>query len=306
MNHEKIYNGLNIDAGKVTAQLENSLKESMEEMNREGMILGLSGGVDSAVIACLCKRVLPGDKIMALIMPEKETSRENMDDAVNLAKQLDIKYHIIQLDPYLESANVRFPVPFLNYKLKSKLVRFFYRRMKKRTGETPFLTLLKGAREYSFKKYLNKGTANYRFKHRLRLTFLYQAAEETNSLAVGAANKTEYMTGFFVKFGIDHNADIMPILNLYKTQVKKLAHYLEVPEKIINKAPTPDMIPGITDELAFEIPYDDLDKILYAVENNISLDGDLKDKENYVRALIERSAHMRKIEVPGFSERQGK
>lgn len=292
---KKSINGLNIDAGKITVKLEASLQKCMEEMNREGMVLGLSGGVDSAVIAYLCRRILPGSKIMALIMPEKETCRENMEDAVNLAKQLGIQYHVIHLDPYLESANVRFPVPFLNYRLKSKLVRFFYRKMKKRTGETPFLTLLKGAREYSFKKYLNKGTANYRFKHRLRLTFLYQAAEETNRLAVGAANKTEYMTGFFVKFGIDHNSDIMPLLDLYKTQVKKLAQYLEVPEKIINKAPTPDMIPGITDELAFEIPYEDLDKILYALENNIPLQGELKKKEAYVKALIDNSAHMRKI-----------
>jgi NAD+ synthase len=105
MNHKEIFSGLNIDAGRVTGHLEDSLKESMEEMNREGKIRGLSGGLDSAVIAYLCKRVLPGDKIMALIMPEKETSRENMDDAVNLAKQLDIKYHVIQLDPYLESAH---------------------------------------------------------------------------------------------------------------------------------------------------------------------------------------------------------
>ena len=186
------------------------------------------------------------------------------------------------------------------------IIKLFYRRMQQVTGETPFLTLLKGAGNHPFKKYLYKGTANYRFKHRLRLTFLYQAAEETNRLAVGAANKTEYLTGFFVKFGIDHNSDIMPLLDLYKTQVNKLAHYLEVPDKIINKAPTPDMIPGITDELAFEMPYEDLDKILYALENNITLHEKLKEKEGYVKSLIENSAHMRKIEVPVFSGNQRK
>ncbi|MGM0530790.1 MAG: NAD(+) synthase [Bacteroidota bacterium] len=305
MNQEKIMNGLDIDAGKITARLETSLKDSMEKMNRDGMVLGLSGGLDSAVAAYLCRRILPGDKITALIMPEKETSKENMKDAADLAKQLNINYHIISLDAYLESASIRFPIPFLNYRLKAKLVRFFYRRMKEKTGETPYLTLLKGGKAHSFKKYLNKGTANYRFKHRLRLTFLYQAAEETNTLAVGAANKTEYMTGFFVKFGIDHNSDIMPLLGLYKTQVQKLAQYLEVPEKIINKAPTPDMIPGITDEMAFEVPYEELDKILYAIENNIPLQGELKKKEAYVKALINNSAHMRKMEVPVLSGNGG-
>ncbi|MFW6103568.1 MAG: NAD(+) synthase, partial [Bacteroidota bacterium] len=131
---------------------------------------------------------------------------------------------------------------------------------------------------------------------------LYQAAEENNSLAVGAANKTEHMTGFFVKFGIDHNSDIMPLLDLYKTQVTQIAQHIGVPEKIIHKAPTPDMIPGITDEMAFELPYSELDKILYGIENNIPLKGKLKENQAYVKALIDNSAHMRKMEVPVFSE----
>jgi NAD+ synthase len=298
MDTEELKTGLSIDAGEVALKLQSTLKESLEKLNREGMVLGLSGGIDSAVVASLCKNVCPGDSITALIMPDSESDGENIKDAVDLAKQLGINHHIIKLDSWLESANVRFPIPFLNYRLKSILVKMLYRRMEKKTGETPFLTVLKGASDYSFKKYLNKGTANYRFKHRLRLTFLYQLAEETNCLAVGAANKTEYMTGFFVKFGIDHNSDIMPLLPLYKTQVRQLAEYLDVPEKIIRKDPTPDMIPGITDEFAFEISYDDLDKILYCIENHIPLDGKLKGKEDYVRQLIENSAHMRNTEVP--------
>lgn len=86
MNDEKNINGLNIDSGKVTNHLEASLNDSMGEMNREGIVLGLSGGIDSAVVACLCSRILPGDKITALIMPEKETSKENMEDAVDWIK----------------------------------------------------------------------------------------------------------------------------------------------------------------------------------------------------------------------------
>jgi NAD+ synthase len=304
MNKEQMAFGLNIDSKKVTDNLTSSIQKAMEDLNREGMVLGLSGGIDSAVVAALCSRICSGNKITALIMPEKETSTENMNDAIELAKKLGINYHIIRLDPYLESANIRFPVPFLNYRLKSRLVKFFYKKMRQKTGETPFLSLLKGTKDASYKKYLDKGTANYRFKHRLRLTFLYQAAEETNKLAVGAANKTEYLTGFFVKFGIDHNADIMPLLDLYKTQVKALATYLEVPEKIIQKAPTPDMIPGITDEFAFEIPYEKLDQILYAIENNLALQDELKEQEHYVRELIEHSAHMRNVKIPLITGKQ--
>jgi len=229
---------------------------------------------------------------------DREAKTENIRDAVELARDLGIRYRVIHLDRYLESANVRFPVPFIGYRLKSKLVKVFYRKMRKRSGETPFQTILKGGGDFKYSRYLKKGTANYRFKHRLRLTFLYQAAEETNAMVVGAANRSEYLTGFFVKFGIDHNADIMPLLNLYKTQVFDLASWLKLPGKFIDKPPSPDMIPGITDEFAFEVSYPDLDRLLYALERNIRIDGSLAVHKDYVQSLMTHSAHMRQVYVP--------
>ena len=153
MNPKNSKNILTIDKQKVAQELKQHLQRTMERLNREGIVFGFSGGLDSAVIAYMAQNVCPPEKILALIMPEKETSRENMQDAVNLAKELHIRYQIIYLDSYLESAGVRFPVPFLNYRLKSKLIRIFYKRMKQRTGETPYITLLQGGNGYSFKKY---------------------------------------------------------------------------------------------------------------------------------------------------------
>jgi NAD+ synthase len=118
-------------------------------------------------------------------------------------------------------------------------------------------------------------------------------------MVVGCANRTEALTGFFVKFGIDHNADIMPLLPLYKTQVFELARWLELPDNLINKPPSPDMIPGITDEYAFELSYIELDMLLYALLHNIVPDDDhLARKLDYVRSLYERSRHMQQVYVP--------
>jgi len=299
MNEKELSEQLSLSPADVVGQLDDEMRRYMDYLNRDGLVLGLSGGLDSAVAARLCTRIVPGNKILALIMPDREGNAENTRDAIELARQLGIRHKVIYLDRYLESANVRFPVPFIGYSAKSWLVRKLYRKMEKRTGETPFQTILKGGGDYSFSRYLNKGTANYRFKHRLRLTFLYQAAEETNAMAVGAANRTEYLTGFFVKFGIDHNADIMPLLNFYKTQVYELGSWLNLPAKFIDKPPSPDMIPGITDEFAFEIAYHELDMLLYALENGISPNGKLAGHKDYVRSLMDHSAHMRMVHVPG-------
>jgi NAD+ synthase len=299
MRRDQLESALQISPGQVTGKLEQELKDALVRMNRNRMVLGLSGGLDSAVVAWLCRRVMEGDQITALIMPDKESNKKNTADAVAIARQLGIRYRVIELDTYLESARVRFPVPFIGNRLKARLVRFFYSRLKQKTGETPFQTILKGGSEYIYSSYLNKGTANYRFKHRLRLTFLYQAAEETNAMVVGCANRTEALTGFFVKFGIDHNADIMPLLPLFKTQVFDMARWLELPGYLISKPPSPDMIPGITDEYAFELSYSELDMLLYALLYSIVPEDDqLAGKIDYVKSLYDRSRHMQEVYVP--------
>ena len=106
------------------------------------------------------------------------------------------------------------------------------------------------------------------------------------------------MTGFFVKYGASAS-DIMPLLPLYKTQVRQLAKFLQVPEKIMNKSPTPDLIPGITDEFAIGITYEKLDLILAGLDMNMEVDdigkasGVRRETIEYVKELVARSKHMR-------------
>ncbi len=140
--------------------------------------------------------------------------------------------------------------------------------------------------------------AFYRIKHRFRSSMLFYYAELNNYLLVGTANKTELLTGFFVKYG-DNIADIMPISNLYKTQVFDLARYLKIDEHLIEKSPSPDLIPGVVDEDMLGLPYSKLDLILFGIENNHTDDDMMKiadishDEIERVREIIEKSEYLR-------------
>ena len=129
---------------------------------------------------------------------------------------------------------------------------------------------------------------------------LYYLAEHENRLVVGTTNKTESMTGFLVKWG-DSAADIDPILPLYKTQVRQMAAYLGVSEAIIHKAPSPDLLPGLVDEVALGISYETLDLILERLEQGRGppkIAGETvatADQVRQIRGMVCRSLHTRQL-----------
>jgi len=306
---EKLKAEMEIKPERVTLSLENFIREYTEKLEREGVILGLSGGIDSAVIAVLCLRALSPKKTFALIMPEKDSKKEHTNDALNFAQELGIKAKLIDITPYLEELGVYELFPLNKIlslgKLKGALIRkayYFYRR---KTGKIPFLESLSGFKDKKFSSYLAKGNAYYRAKHRLRMILLYLYGESENRLLVGAANKSEYKIGYFVKHGCDDATDIMPLLNLYKTQVRELARYLNIPSKIIEKPPSPDVMPGLAnDEEVIRISYEKMDLILLAVEKGWKI-SDItkaleieKDEVIYIKKLMQKSEHMRTVYSP--------
>ncbi|MBC7325099.1 MAG: NAD(+) synthase, partial [Moorella sp. (in: Bacteria)] len=159
----------------------------------------------------------------------------------------------------------------------------------------PFLLTMEGGQA----EIIRQAIAFYRIKHRLRMVVLYRYAEENGLLVAGCLNRTEYLTGFFVRYG-DSAADLAPILPLYKTQVRRLAEYLGVPKTIIEKPPTPDLIPGITDEIALGVSYATLDLILAGLEEGLAPDA-LAEKlsvppetVSHVERLVQMSAPWRR------------
>ena len=306
---EELKAEMKIKPEKVALSLENFIGEYTEKLEREGVILGLSGGIDSAVIAALCVRALGPKKTFALIMPEKDSKKEHTQDAINFARELGIEAKLVDITPYLEELGVYklFPLDKILSlgKLKGALIRKAYRFYERKTGKLPFLESLSGFRDKKFNSYLAKGNAYYRAKHRLRMMLLYLYGELENRLVVGAANKSEYKIGYFVKHGCDDATDIMPLLNLYKTQARELARYLNIPAKIIEKPPSPDVMPGIVDdEEVMSISYEKMDLILLALEKGWKVSDIVKalgieeDEVVYIKNLMQKSEHMRKIFIP--------
>lgn len=298
---------LKINPKKVCSKIESFIKENVRKFERDGVIVGLSGGIDSAVAAYLCARALGKERVFGLLMPERDSDPQSVLDAQLVAKKLGIKYRIEDLTTKLEQFSIyRGPARTKAVrKIKATIVRKMFAGYIKMTGETPFYTSLSGI---SIKKigrplarYFSAGISAFRIKHRLRMLMLYYYAEKKNLLVVGAANHSELLIGFFIKYGCDHATDIMPLLGLYKTQIRQLASYLGVPEKIIIKVPSPDMLPGLTDEFAIGLDYATLDLILYGLKKKFSSKVIAKKANanvktiNYVKSLISKSTHMREI-----------
>jgi NAD+ synthase len=296
---------MRIDAGAVSRSLEEFIRENVRKLEREGVILGLSGGIDSAVAAALCARAVGPQRTLALVMPDRDSARNHVRDALDYARELGIEARLIDITPSLRKLGLyrlfflhKLPIP---KKVKESLAHKAHAYFEGRTGRTPFAAALRGIRDAEFDSYLKRSTAYYRAKHRLRMVLLYLHAEVGNRLVVGAANKTESLIGFFVKHGCDQAADVMPLLGLFKTQVRQLARHLGIPPRIIEKAPSPDIVPGITDEQAIGMPYERLDLILLALERKwdipeIALTLGIPEGEvRQVSDLNARSAHMRTV-----------
>lgn len=297
-----------INSQKVILKLENFIRDYTQKLARDGIVLGLSGGLDSAVVAALCVKAVGSNKVLALIMPDNDSQKQHLKDALKFAKKLKIKTKVINITPYLKKLGAYqlflLNKIFLPKRLKEKLVKKAFTFYQKKTGINPFADSILGFKDKKFAYFLQTGNAYYRIKHRLRMVLLYLWAEKENRLVVGAANKTELKIGFFVKHGCDDAADIMPLLGLYKTQVRQLAKSLKIPQEIINKAPSPDIIPGIVDEEAIGMRYKILDQVLNNLEIGLKTDQIAqklnleKQKVEKIKQLNKKSEHMRQIYTP--------
>jgi NAD+ synthase len=291
---------LTIDAASLAAQIEAFIRVGVDNLQREGAVVGLSGGIDSAVVAALAARALSPDKVLALLMPDRDSARASKRDALKLAQKLGIRTKTIGLTKFLFLIGIYWKLPLWLLGLRrfqSKLVRRYHDSFVREMGESPFAAILMSTKGLQG-PWLNQAVAYHRVKGRLRAILLYYYAELENLLVLGTCNKTEKAIGFFVKYG-DAAADIAPLESLYKTQVRQLAAFLEIPEEILSKSPSPDLLPGITDEYAIGLSYETLDEILWRLEEGIATEkiartlGLERDAVDYVQELMRRSAPMR-------------
>lgn len=205
------------------------IKETVKKSNSDGVVLGLSGGIDSAVVAYLAVKALGTSNVHGYVLPSKTTSEQDLNDALLVKNNLGIDGQIISIE------NIH----------------------------TTFLNL---CGEKSLPQN-NSLLASSNVKPRLRMSILYYYATIYHCLVIGTGNKTELSVGYFTKYG-DGGVDLLPIGDLYKEQVVEVAKVLGVPNSIIEKPPTAGLLPEQTDEEELGMTYPILDRLLYLYLEN--------------------------------------
>ena len=272
---------LNIDAAAVSAGIENEIRGIvLQRLNRKGVVVALSGGIDSSVVAALCLQALGTARVLGLMLPEVDSSPDSLRLANLLAQSLGIRTHVEDIAGILTAAGcyqrrdeaIRKVIPQYTEGYQCKIV------LPDQVNESayPIFSIVvqspQGERtkaRLTLDSYLGVVAAT-NFKQRTRKMMEYYYADRFNYAVAGTPNRLEYDQGFFVKNG-DGAADLKPIAHLYKTQVYQLASHLGIPEEIQKRPPTTDTYPldQSQEEFYFPLPYDRMDLCLYAKNNDI-------------------------------------
>ena len=248
MNQDILKKITNQDYSSITTRIQNGLKQKIEETNSKGLILGLSGGIDSAVIAYLCNNIVK-EKTLALIMPDSKISPESeTSDAIKLIDTLGMDYKLLDIN----------------------------------SVHKEFSMVLEPE---------DRALGNLRA--RIRMNILYYYSNLKNLVVLGSSDKSEFNIGYFTKFG-DGAADVLPIVSLYKTQVRELAKHLGIDEKIITKKSSPHLWPNHEAEHEIGVDYEKIDVILYCLlDKKFSVEETIRESQ-IDRQIVEKIHHMYK------------
>jgi NAD+ synthase len=269
-----------VDPVHTAAVIEQAIRRQVSGFRRRGVVVGVSGGIDSSVVACLCTRALGADRVQVLFMPERDSSPESLSLGRMLALSLGTPAIVEDIAPTLEAAgcygrqreairNV-FPEYGDGWRHKITLPSLLdgeRLNVSELTVESP-----SGERRTSrmpAAAYLQIIAAT-NMKQRIRKMMEYYHADRLNYVVAGTPNRLEYDQGFFVKLG-DGAADIKPIAHLYKTQVYALAEHVGVPAEIRRRPPTTDTfsLPQTQEEYYFALPYKQMDLCLYGHNHSL-------------------------------------
>ncbi len=280
----QIMDELTRDIDEVALTLRHFIKEKIVGFKKKGAVIGVSGGVDSAVILALCVQELGAKNVFGLLLPEKESAPSSNTLGAEICESLGVKYEEVPISPILEALDI--------YNKKDQVIKRTCPEYDPKIHETALVLpdfLSTGAVNVPYLKLFKDGevAAQHRLKasdyleiiglqgvkQRSRMIVQYMYAEKMNYIVCGTTNKTELALGQFVKYG-DGGVDIEPLADCYKTQVYALAKYLNVNEEIIKRPPSADTWSHYTSDQDFywRMPIQIMDQLLYGQDHKISLD----------------------------------
>ena len=254
MNEDILNEIKNQDYIEITKKIQTGLVQKCNDSNKDGVIIGLSGGIDSSVLAYLCANSIKA-KTLALVMPDSKISpNDETEDAIKIVDALELNYKLLDINSiHKEYYNVLEPNDLSLGNLRA----------------------------------------------RIRKNILYYYANSKNLLVLGSSDKSEFNIGYFTKFG-DGAADLLPIVSLYKTQVREIAKELGVPTNIITKKSSPNLWPNHVAETEIGATYEEIDCILYCIlDRKMSINETInqtkieKETVEKIYQLYKKSEHKR-------------
>ena len=237
---------LELNLPEVEKRIRRFIKEYVENAGADGIVLGMSGGIDSGTVAAISSLAIGGSRVTGLMLPEKETyNSKDIDDARVVAEKFGLETQVCEITPALEGFYETIPI-------------------------------------FDQADKLSKGN----IKARTRMIYLYYYANKLNKIVCGSSDKSETMMGYFTKWG-DVAADISPLMDLYKTQVRKFAEHMGIPPELAAKPSTPALWPNQLAETELGIKYETLDLILFGLERFMTTE-EIAQQLSVEKPLVEK------------------